>query len=45
MPTERNVQATSVQRRVARSHAVPSWPVASAAIANANGTEKPVSPA
>ena len=40
MPIERNSHAQSVQRRVVRSHALPSSPVASAATPNANGTDE-----
>ena len=41
---DKNSQAQSVQRRVVRSHALPSSPVASAATPKANGTAKPVMP-
>jgi hypothetical protein len=44
MPDDRNSQAHSVQRRVVRSHPLPSSPEASAPTPNANGTAKPVRP-
>ena len=41
MPTVRNPQATSVQRRVAMSQPSPTRPVTSAAMAKLNGTVNP----
>ena len=41
MPTDRNPQANSVQRRVSRSHPSPTRPVMSPPMANAKGTLNP----
>ena len=43
-PSERKYQATIVHRRVIVSHASPTRPVISAAIAKAKGTVRPVKP-
>ena len=44
MPTERNVQAIRVQRRVSICQRSPTRPVTSIPMANANGTVNPTNP-
>ena len=44
LPIDRNRNANSIHLRTATIHSLSSRPVASAAIANANGTEQPTKP-